>query len=173
MKHYKTTISRFLTAGLIMAAAALGSAQTTNTIVAEFDTAPSAGSEFSIDLVNKGGVDTIAGFAFKLHYNPNQVSIVGITNNTGQSGAGMQYTIGAEAVEADGATASRVISGTTLRNLEGASDLVRIKLQKKPGFAPPLYFKVTDRATEPVIDGLQGSDLQNIPHTFDTTAVNQ
>jgi len=172
MKIKTTTISRLVTAALFTVATAIVGAQNTNTIAAEYVTAPGAGSEFAVKLVNKGPVETIAGFAFTLHYDPTQVTISGVTNNTGQSGAGVQYTLGTESVNEAG-KASRILSATTLSDLKGATNLAEIKFQKKAGFQAPLNLQITDRATTPLIDGLQGASLDNIPHVFDTSAVSQ
>ncbi len=168
-------LSRVAVAALALTAVAVAPAQneSENIILADFGVAPGAGSSFSVSLSNSGS-SNIAGFAFTLLYDPSQVSIVGVTDNTGQPSAKIQYTLGAEtAVDDSGTTAQRVLTATTVEDIAKAEKLALIKFEKKPGFTPPFKFEVKDRVSEPVIDGLQGSDLQNIPHMFDIKAVNR
>ena len=157
----------------VSAVAAASAQQTANTVVAKFGSAPSAGSSFKINLINDGPAKTIAGFAFKLKYDPSQVSITGVKDNTGQSSAKVQYTLGKESAPGADGLVERSLTATTLKNLENAGNLAEISVAKKAGFAAPLKFEVTDRASQPVIDGLTGGDMQNIPHNFNTSQVNQ
>jgi hypothetical protein len=173
MKNFKTTLLQATMAGSILAAAALCAAQTTTTVSAQYGTAPASGQNFTIDLVNSPATD-IAGFSFKLLYDPNQVDVTGVSDNTGQSQASVQYTLGKATDSSNAAMpAQRIVMATTLKELKGAGNLVELKLVKKPGFAPPLKFAVEDRVTGKFIDGLQGADLKNVPHEFDASAVNK
>jgi hypothetical protein len=155
----------------VMAMAALASAQ--NTVVAQFGTEPGAGSNFTVNLVNTGSVTEIAGFSFRVSYNPAQVALVSVADNTKQPKAGMQYTLGPEKVAADGSAYRDILAGT-LVNLTDASNLAELKFEKKPGYAAPLQLKVEDRVhTGNVIDGLLGPAVENVPHVFDASQVNK
>lgn len=173
MKTLKQTISRLTATGFILATATLCAAQSSNKITAEFGTPPGADKNFSIVLSNAPATD-IAGFAFKLLYDPSQVDIISVGNNTGQPGAAVQYTLGQQTVVADGGTtAQRILLASTAKEMKGATKLVEINLAKKDGFVAPFKFAVEDRLTGEVIDGLQGADLNNVPHVFDASAVNK
>lgn len=170
----KSAFTRFTLAASLFTGVALCGAQSSNTIAAKFASAPGAGSSFSVSLVNRGAATSVAGFAFKLQYDPAQVSIAGTVDNTNQPDAGMQYTMGPEtAAESGNLPAERIISGTTAKELTNANNLVEIKFAKKAGFTAPFKFNVVDRLTTPVVDGLQGADLKNIPHGFDVSEVNK
>jgi hypothetical protein len=144
-------------------------AQTTNTIVAKFGKAP-GGADFTVVLENKGPAQTVSGFAFKVAYDPAQASFDGVSNSTGQATSGVQYTIGPvkEAGAPDGAKAYRILTMTTLKNIEKVPSLVELKFTKKA--AGPFVFVVDDREKDPV-DGVQDGSFNNIPHEFDATAV--
>lgn len=170
----KALFTRMILATALVGSMAVCSGQTSNTVSAKYVAAPGSGSNFSIALVNSGPATEVAGFAFKVQYDPAQVSIVGVKNNTGDSAASIQYDLGAEKASGNPAVpAERVISATTMQNLANATNLVEIQFSKKPGFAPPLKLQVTDRLSAPVVDGLQGGDLKNIPHVFDISGVTQ
>lgn len=170
MQKWKKTTRQLLLMATLAGAVAVSSAQTTNTVVAQFGTSPDAGNSFTVNLVNTGDTKEIAGFAFKVTYNPAQVALTGVANNTGQPGAALEYTLGPEVVAEDG-SASRILLGGTLQNLTNAGNLVELKFDKKPGFTPPLQLDIAPRATEPVVDGLLGPAVENIPHVFDTSQV--
>ncbi len=170
LKH----ITRLTAMAALAAFTALAAAQSGNVIKAVYGTAPSSSSDFTVKLVNEGPEKTVAGFAFKISYEPSQVEFKGVTNNTGASGSRVQYTVGPEVVHpANSGQVQRVISATTTADLTNATNLAEIKFGKKPEFAAPFIFCVEDRLTQPVVDGLQGSDLENIPHTFNLAGVKQ
>lgn len=173
MKLMKLTKQMVLVASLA-AAAAVASAQTTNTVVAQFGSAPTpASSSFTVDLVNTGSVKEIAGFSFRVTYNPAQASLASVSDNTGQPKAGMEYTLGPEQPAGEGLVYRDVLGGT-LQNLQDAGNLVQLNFNKQPGYTAPLQFKVEDRVhSAAFIDGLQGPTIQNVPHVFDATQVNQ
>lgn len=175
MQNIKKSLGRFAFAAIAIAAVAVAPAQSEkqNVVTATFAEAPGASNSFSVNLSNTGSAD-VAGFAFALQYDPSQVSIVGVSDNTGQSAAKVQYTLGPEtALDDSGTTAQRILTATTVVNLKKADKLALIKFEKKPGFAAPFKFEVKDRTTAPQIDGLQGADLENLPHTFNSAAVNR
>ena len=140
-------------------------AQSKNVVEAKFGTKPSS-ANFTVGLKYKGEAKAIAGFAFKVSYDPGQVSLTGATNNTGKSDAGVQYVVGPEVV-ADG-KASRIVSMTTLKNLDKPGDLGELKFTKKA--SGDFVFSLEDRSTEPA-DGLQDGELKEIQHTFDVSKV--
>jgi len=172
MKLTKLMPTRLAATAALMLVAAVAGAEGSNKIVAKYGTAPSSSDKFTIKLINAGDESTIAGFAFKVKYDPNQVSLDGVANNTGQSAAQVQYTLGKEQQAGDGLV-QRVLTCTTIKNLTNADNLAELKLSKKAGFTAPLRFSVEDRSTAPVVDGLQNGDLKNVPHSFDVTELNQ
>jgi hypothetical protein len=164
-------MKQVLLAGSVMTMAAFASAQ--NTVVAQFGTAPGSGSNFTVNLVNTGSVTEIAGFSFRVSYNPAQVALVSVSDNTGQSDAGMQYTLGPVKTAEDGSAYRDILAGT-LVNLKDASNLAELKFEKKAGYTAPLQLKIEDRVhTGNVIDGLQGPTVENVPHVFDGSQVNK
>lgn len=173
MNSMKLMKQCILAASMVMASAFV-SAQTTNTVVAQFGTAPSAASSnFTVNLVNTGATTEIAGFSFRVSYNPAQASLASVSDNTDQPKAGMEYTLGPEKQAEDGSVYRDVIGGT-LQNLKEASNLVQLNFEKKAGFAAPFQFKVADRVhSAAYIDGLQGPTVENVPHVFDSSQVSQ
>ena len=162
-------ISTALAFAAMLCAGSAMSQTTTNTIVAKFGKAP-GGANFTVLLENKGPAQTVSGFAFKVGYDPAQASFDGVANSTGQPASGVQYTIGpVKDVEVpQGAKAYRILTMTTLKNLEKAPSLVELKFTKKGD--GPLMLVVDDREKDPV-DGVQDASLNNIPHEFDLSAV--
>jgi hypothetical protein len=160
---------RSLAIAALLASAAVCGAQTTSTITAK--QSASTGSDLAISLAVTGSPKSVAGFAFKVWYDSAQVSLAGAVDNTGQSASKMQYTLGPETSEAgvNGTTAFKILSGSSISDLKNASNLVELKFVKKSGFAAPLKLHVEDRMQQPVVDGLQDSSLQNIPHSFDVS----
>jgi hypothetical protein len=161
-----------LTTALALAAticAGSATAQTSNTIVAKFGKAP-GGANFTVLLENKGPGQAVSGFAFRVAYDPAQASFDGVSNSTGQATSGVQYTLGPvkEAGTTGGAKAYRILTMTTLKNIEKAPSLVELKFTKKAN--GPFVLVVDDREKDPV-DGVQDASFNNIPHEFDLSAV--
>lgn len=172
MNRFKLMKQCLLAASVAMAAG-LASAQTTNTVVAQFGTAPSAASNsFTVNLVNTGATTEIAGFSFRVSYSPAQANLASVSDNTDQPSARVQYTLGPVKQAADG-SAYRDVIASTLKNLTDTSNLVQLNFEKKAGYTAPFQFKVEDRVhTAASIDGLQGPTVENVPHVFDASQVN-
>lgn len=173
MKSMKLMKQVVLVAALAATTVA-ASAQTSNTVVAQFGSAPSAASNsFTVNLVNTGAVTEIAGFSFRVTYNPAQATLASVSDNTGQPKSAIEYTIGPEKAAGEGLV-YRDLLGGTLVNLKDAGNLVQLNFEKKPGYTGPLQFKVEDRVhSAAFIDGLQGPTVQNVPHDFDASQVTQ
>ena len=163
---------RILSITGLLAVVAGASAQSA-TVASKFGVSPANADRFTINLVNQGSAAPVAGFAFKLKYDPTQVEVTGVKDNTGQAGAKIQYTLGKASAPASDGLVEQVLTATTLKNLENPANLVEISLSKKSGYSNPLRFSVADHVTEPVIDGLTGADMKNIPHSFDSKEVNK
>lgn len=151
-----------LAASLVLTVSAFAQS---NTVVATFATAPGA-EKFSVALENKGPEQSIAGFAFKVSYDPAQVSFDSVANNTGQAASRASYVVG-PVVEENG-RAYRLVNMTTLKELTNAGKLAELKFTRKA--AGKFVFGLDDRSKEPA-DGLQNAELKEVPHTFDVTAV--
>jgi hypothetical protein len=160
-------LSKALAIATILCASASMSQTTTNTIVGKFGKAP-GGANFTVLLENKGPAQTVSGFAFG--YDPAQVSLDTVANSTGQAASSVQYTIGPvkDTEVPQGAKAYRILTMTTMKNLEKASSLVELKFTKKSD--GPFMVVVDDREKDPV-DGVQDASFENIPHEFDLSAV--
>ncbi len=158
------------TMGFLVLAAALASpcaAQTSATVVAKFAKAPAPGAgDFVVRLEKDGAPQSVAGFAFKVTYNPAQVDLVSVTGADAGPAAGAQFTLGPAKAAGEG-RATRIFTMTTLRDIS-AGPLADLKFQRKSGGA--FVFSVDDRDSDPV-DGLQDASLKNIPHTFDGAMV--
>lgn len=176
MMNMKALVGRVTLAAAFVALLGTGVAEAQNTIVARYskNNKDGIGNEFSIDLINHGGDTTIAGFAFRIMYDPSQVSLERVSNNTGQPESNVHYTMGPETkVDDRGTTVQRVLSATTTKDLTDASYLAELHFKKKSTFSGPLKLEIQDRLVEPFVDGLQGRSLDNLPHTFDVRGVNR
>ncbi len=162
-------LTKALAIATMLCAGAAISQTTTNTIVGKFGQAP-GGTNFTVLLENKGPSQTVSGFAFKVAYDPAQVSLDTIANSTGQAASGVQYTIGPVKNFAvpQGTRAYRIVTMTTMKNLEKAPTLVELKFTKKAD--GQFVVGVEDREKDPV-DGVQDASFNNIPHEFDLSAV--
>ena len=82
----------------------------------------------------------------------------------------MKYTIGPVKNFAvpQGTRAYRIVTMTTMKNLEKAPTLVELKFTKKAD--GQFVVGVEDREKDPV-DGVQDASFNNIPHEFDLSAV--
>jgi len=149
-------------------------AQAASTVVAQFGNSPDAGQAFSVNLASAGSDQEISGFAFKVIFDPSQVSLTGVKDNTNQPAAKVQYTMGPVVASEGGTTASVVLVASTVKNLKAGSNLAELQFAKQAGYAAPFVFGVEDRlVARGVVDGLLNADLVNIPHTFDATQVNK
>jgi len=147
--------------------------QTSNTIVARFGTPPADNvSTFSVVLENKGPVTTISGFAFKIAYRDDQVSLSEVLDNTRQPKAVVEFGLG-DAQRADlpnNTNTFRILTMSTVRNLTAVGPLAELVFEKQPGYRGRLDFYLEDRVHQPV-DGLLGPDITNIAHDFDANSI--
>ena len=167
MKMKKMVV--ILAAMTSLAAGAWG--QTTNTIVAKFAQPPSAEAKFAVSLENVGATKAVSGFAFRICYDPQQVSLDSVTDNTDQPASGVSYTLGPEATGTfpNQTAACKILTMTTSKDLS-AGMLAKLNFTKRGPAPTPFRFWLEDREKDPV-DGLQGASFENIPHVFDFAQV--
>ncbi len=98
MKRLTQLRNLTLAAGLIMAfSSETVHAQSSHKVLADFVTRPSgANSAFTVALTMSPSDTNISGFSFLVAYDNTQVTLTGISDNTGQPAADVQYTKGDE-----------------------------------------------------------------------------
>ncbi len=139
-----------------------------NTVTAVLDAPPPAGGgAFSVSLVNSGPVSTISGFAIHVAFDDTQVTLTGVSDNTGQPAAGVEYYLGPRysAALAPGTNAYVPVLMSTLYDVTDAGPVARLDFATLPTFTGTVRLFLEDHFSDPV-DGLLGSDLENIPHGF-------
>lgn len=125
--------------------------------------------QFSINLVLYNTTSNISGFTFRVWYDSTQMSLNGITDNTGQPGAGCSYSVGPVVAGTAGGSSNsyRVISLVTAADLINVTYLGQLDLATTTTWNPNIPFTgnffVTDNDSG---DGLFDDSFMDIPHTF-------
>lgn len=167
MKHKATADLRALTVALFVIIHCGSFAQAV--VTADFGTAPTGTSQpFTVNLVLSNTTANISGFTFRVFYDSSQITFSSATDNTGQPGAGVDYTIGPVTAGTAGGNSNtfRAISMTTnLDLLNPVTNLAQLNFTTTAGYTGPIPGNcfLTDNGPS---DGLFNDAFQDIPHTF-------
>jgi len=162
----RAVILAFILTALVRAASCSG------TVTAQFGSVPNAPFQsFTINLVPSGTPSNISGFNFRIYYDGTQITLDSVSDNTGQPGAGVEYTLGS-------ATAGSAGGGTNQYNdllmIAGNSDLVNPTYVAQLNFSTNEEFDVGTPIASPNFqvfdvgtdDGLYDATPANTSHSF-------
>ena len=155
---------------LILAGASTVFGQT-HTVLSDFGPVRvnGANSSFSIDLtVNPADVD-ISGFSIVVCYDNTQMTLVNVTDNTGQPFAAVEYTQGDEQVVTGvpNVNVGVPVVMSTLHNLATPSKIARLNFVSSSTYSDPtnrVWLHLENNMGN--LGGLSDGNLQNIPTSY-------
>lgn len=165
---FVVTAAQVLCAALVCAGS--GRAFSQALVKAEFGTEPTTATQpFTINLKLYNTTSNISGFTFRVWYDSTQMSLLAVTDNTGQPAAGCSYTMGPVVSGSAGGSSDsyRIISLVTSADLVNVVNLGELDFTTTTTWSANVPFMgnffVTDNGPG---DGLFDDTFTDIPHTF-------